>query len=81
VARDLKWTESAWADLEEIAEYIARDSHYYAASFVRELRMAATSLRQLAQRGRRVPEFEDPAVLEIFVQRYRIISTACPPTQ
>lgn len=73
MARRLKWTESAWADLEEIAEYIARDSRYYAAAFVRELRTAASSLADLAERGRVVPELESPSIREIFVQRYRII--------
>ena len=73
MARHLKWTESAWADLEEIADYIARDSRYYAATFVRELQTAASSLGRLAERGRRVPEFDDPSVREIFVRRYRII--------
>jgi len=73
VARCLKWTESAWHDLEGIADYIARDSPYYAATFVRELRAAASSLCVLAERGRVVPEFEDALIREIFVRRYRII--------
>jgi plasmid stabilization system protein ParE len=49
-------------DLEASADYIARASSYYAAAFVREARDAARSLRNFANRGRVVPEFEDPAI-------------------
>src|SRR5687767_15517656 len=73
MARDVKWTEVAAADLDEVAEYIARDSRYYAAAFVREVRDAARSLAQLAQRGHVVPEFGDLAVREIFIKKYRLI--------
>jgi len=31
--RKIIWTESAWRDLEEAAEYIAKDSQHYAAAF------------------------------------------------
>lgn len=73
MARHVKWTEVAAADLEEVADYIARDSRYYAAAFVREVRDAARSLAQLAQRGHVVPEFGDPVVREIFIKKYRLI--------
>jgi plasmid stabilization system protein ParE len=46
------WTESAWRDLEEVADYIAKDSTHYAAAFVREAREAARTLACLAERGR-----------------------------
>jgi plasmid stabilization system protein ParE len=67
------WTESAWRDLEEVAEYIAKDSSHYAAAFVRETRDAARSLAYLAERGRAVPEFNDPSIRELFVRSYRLI--------
>ena len=73
MARALKWAESAWSDLEEIAEYIDRDSPYYAATFVASVRKAAQSLLQFPERGRVVPEFGEPSLREVFVQRYRII--------
>ena len=73
MARRLRWTEAAWADLEEAADYIARDSPYYAAAFALEVRNAARSLRRFAERGRMVPELADPSIREIFVQGYRLI--------
>ncbi len=51
MARKVKWTAAAWSDLEEAADYIARDSPNYAAALVREVREAARSLSCLAGRG------------------------------
>ena len=41
MARMVKWTEVAWNDLEEVSDYIAKDSRYYAAAFVRKVHDAA----------------------------------------
>jgi addiction module RelE/StbE family toxin len=73
MARKVTWTQSAWKDLEEIAEYIAKDSPHYAAAFVLEARDAARSLTFVAERGRTVPEFNDPGIRELFVRSYRLI--------
>ncbi|MBM4044990.1 MAG: type II toxin-antitoxin system RelE/ParE family toxin [Planctomycetes bacterium] len=73
MAQEVKWTETAWGDLESVSDYIAQDSPYYAAAFVREVRDAARSLAHLAGRGRVVPEFGEPCVREIFVRKYRLI--------
>ena len=56
MARIVKWTETASEDLREAAKFIARDSPYYAASFVRQVRKAALSLDHSSERGRRVNE-------------------------
>ena len=56
MARDVRWTEIAWSDLEAVSQYIAKDSRYYASAFVRKVRDAARSLAYLAERGRIVPE-------------------------
>lgn len=56
VAQRVIWTETAWIDLENIADHIARDSPYYAASFMREIRDHARSLSRMAMRGHVVPE-------------------------
>ena len=73
MARKVMWTESAWKDLEEVADYIAKDSSYYAAAFIRETRDAARTLAYLSERGRVVPEFNDPSIRELFVRSYRLI--------
>jgi toxin ParE1/3/4 len=73
VARKIVWTESAWRDLEEVAAYIAKDSPHYAGAFIREVRDAARSLAYLAERGRTVPEFNDPSIRELIVKSYRLL--------
>lgn len=67
------WTQTAWSDLEAVADYIAKDSQHYAAAFVGEVRDAARSLAHLAERGRTVPEFHDPSIRELFVRDYRLV--------
>lgn len=69
----VRWTELAWYGLESAAEYIARDSPRYAAALIREARTASRSLRRFPKRGRVVPEENNPAVRELFVQSYRLI--------
>lgn len=73
MARQVAWAETAWRDLERIADYIAEDSPGYAAAFVRRVRDRARSLEQMAERGRVVPELEEPAVRELIVGSYRLI--------
>ncbi len=73
MARTLIWTETALQDLDGAAEYIARDSKFYAKAFVKEARQAARSRKRFAERGRIVPELGDSQIREIFVRRYRLI--------
>ena len=71
--REVVWSLAATADLESIVEYIFRDSEFYAAMVARELIAMARSLTTFSERGRMVPEYEDPAIREIMVRRYRLI--------
>ncbi len=48
MARQVDWAGTAWSDLEQVADFIAKDSPYYAAAFVREVRQAADSLTEMA---------------------------------
>ena len=73
MARRIKWTATSWNDLQDTADFISKDSPYYAASFVREVRDAARSLKQFAERGRVIPEFNIHSIREIFVRNYRLI--------
>ena len=73
MARKIIWTFESVDDLEAIATYIARDSGFYARSFVREIRDASLSLKEFPERGRMVPEFSNAAVRELFIKEYRLI--------
>lgn len=52
MARKVMWTETAWGDLEEVADYIAKDSSHYAAALVREARDPARTLAHLVESHR-----------------------------
>lgn len=73
MARKVIWSFEATADLEAIADYIARDSSSYAASFVLEVREASRSLNEFSERGRIVPELSNPSIRELFIKNYRLI--------
>ena len=73
MAREVVWTEPGWDDLEAAADYIARDSEFYAAAFVHEAREAASSLADFAERGQPVPEFADESIRELLVKPYRLV--------
>ncbi|VAX38028.1 hypothetical protein MNBD_UNCLBAC01-729 [hydrothermal vent metagenome] len=73
MAQEVIWSYEAVEDLESIAAYISRDSEFYAASLVEEVMAATRVLVKFFEMGRVVPEFEDCAIREIFVEEYRII--------
>ena len=73
MAQKVVWSYEAVADLESLAEYIARDSSFYAASFVREIRDASRSLVRFAERGRVVPELSSAKIRELLIKDYRLI--------
>ncbi len=73
MARTVIWSHEAAADLEAIADYIARDSTFYAASFVLEVREASRSLKEFSERGRIVPELSNPSIRELLIKDYRLI--------
>ena len=69
----LEWTEPALLDLENLREYIAKDSEYYAARFVARIIDAAETLQELPRIGRVVPEAEDETIRELLFRNYRIM--------
>lgn len=71
--REVVWTDPAWEDLENAATYIERDSAFYAAAFVQEIKAAAASLARFAERGQIVPEYGDESMRELLVGSYRLI--------
>ncbi len=73
MARKVIWSFEATADLEALAEYIAKDSAFYAASFVQKILDTSRSLNEFPERGRIVPELGNPSIREIFVKEYRLI--------
>lgn len=73
MARKVIWSDEALTDLETLTSYISKDSTFYAVAMLDEIITASRNLSNLSERGRIVPEFEDPHIREIFVRKYRLI--------
>ena len=73
MAFTLKWSEEALEDIESIATYIEKDSPIYAKSVVSKFFEKAEILQEFSELGRKVPEFNDTTIREIFVYSYRLI--------
>lgn len=67
------WSYEATEDLDALAEYIARDSSFYAAAFTHEILDVSRSLNEFSERGRIVPELGDPKIRELLIKDYRLI--------
>ena len=67
------WAPAALADVEAIAQYIARDSADNAALFVARLMEATDRLARFPESGRIIPEIGDAACREVMVTPYRIM--------
>ena len=59
--------------LDAAVAYVAQDSRPAAHRLLVQALDTAASLDTLSERGRVVPEFNQPIVRELFVQRYRLI--------
>ena len=70
--REVIWAESARDALDAVIGYIAHDSQQGAVQVLDEALRSAASLASFAERGRVVPELNDPAVREVFVYKYRL---------
>jgi len=70
---EVEWSPEATEDLESIAEYIARDSEFYARAVVTEILSASRNIWKFPLIGRVVPETGDERIRERFVYSYRIV--------
>jgi addiction module RelE/StbE family toxin len=73
MAFTLKWSEEALEDIESIATYIEKDSPIYAKAVVSKFFEKAEILQEFPELGRKVPEFNDTTIREVFVYSYRLI--------
>ena len=70
---EIKWSPEAVEDLESVAEYISRDSDFYAKAVVSKILSAAGKLSNQPDIGRIVPEINDLKIRECFVYSYRLV--------
>ncbi len=69
----IEWTERSLEDLNELHDYIARDSRNYANLFVKKIYESIQKLKDFPNIGKIVPEVNNPSVREIIFQNYRIV--------
>ncbi len=67
------WTAPAVADLDNIHEYISRDSTVYADSVLSEIFNAVDQLEGYSQSGRVVPELDETRTREFIAGSYRVM--------
>lgn len=70
---EVKWSPEATEDLESVAEYIARDSEFYARAVVFEILAVSRGIKEFPRIGRVVPEIGDDAIRERFIYSYRLV--------
>jgi toxin ParE1/3/4 len=77
--RRVVWTDNAQQMLDDAVAYLARDSRPAAERLLIQALDAASSLDVFSERGRVVPEFDQPNVRELLVQRYRLLYEVSAP--
>lgn len=78
MAREVVWAPRARSDARLAIDYIQKESPEAAHRFATALVTAARSLAELSERGRVVPELEDPSVRELLLSRYRVVYEVLP---
>jgi toxin ParE1/3/4 len=67
------WTKSAVINLENIKNYIAQDSEFYAVELTEKILGAVEKLSAFPRLGREVPEIKKENIREIIYGNYRIL--------
>lgn len=67
------WSPEAIEDLQSIAEYIQRDSEFYARAVVTKILDVSRNIKDFPLIGKIVPELENENIRELFVYSYRLV--------
>ncbi len=73
MALRIEWSPEAIEDIESIADYIQRDSLFYAKAVVNKIFQCTEKLKEFPKIGRVVPELEKEDIRELIVYSYRLI--------
>ena len=73
MALKMKWSPRAASNLEEICNYIAKDSEYYAILLATKITNIVKAIPQFPKSGRMVPEYKDENLREKIYGNYRIV--------
>ena len=69
----LIWSERAIADMENIYDYIAKDSTVYAQLNTETIIKSVERLKRFPESGRHLPEFSKLPHREVIVGNYRVV--------
>lgn len=69
----VEWSNFARDDLDDLVNYISRDSVLYAQTFAEKVVLATRRLRDFPESGRMIPEADNNVLREIIVQGYRVM--------
>ncbi len=72
------WSIPARNDLEQIFDYIAKDSTFYAKKVVKNIAEKSMTIEDFPQKGRVVPEINEPDIREVFIYSYRLMYQITP---
>jgi addiction module RelE/StbE family toxin len=67
------WSDRSLADLQEIGEFISKDSALYAKLVLEKIINSTTILESHPMIGRKVPEFHNPSLRELIIGNFRLI--------
>ena len=70
---EIVWSKLADKDLDNIYEYIAKDSLLYAEQTIDQIIKRVDQLINFPESGREVPEFSDKTLKELIEGNYRIV--------
>jgi len=70
---EIKFTPQSLSDLEDIAEYISKDSFFYASMQIQTLLERTDQLEHQPYSGRIVPELKIKSIRELIEGNYRIV--------
>ena len=70
---EIRWSDGALEDLDNIADYISQDSPKNAALFIQQIFDKVENLRSFPKMGRKYLERDDENLREFFHKKYRII--------
>lgn len=70
---EIKLTDSAYSDLEDIETYVSQSSPKIAREFVNKIFNKIELLYDHPKIGRKVPEFDNDRIRELIQGKYRIV--------
>jgi toxin ParE1/3/4 len=73
MASKIKWSPRAASNLEEICNYISKDSIYYASLFAKRILSVVKNIPAFPKSGRIVPEYSNDNLREKIYEDYRIV--------